>query len=61
MKIQKNAFTLTEILVVIGVIGILALGVSQINLSRISQNELLATEVVRLVASMEEMRNNATV
>jgi prepilin-type N-terminal cleavage/methylation domain-containing protein len=61
MKIQKNAFTLTEILVVIAVIGMLALGVSQINLSRISQNELLATEVVRLVASMEEMRNNAIV
>ena len=62
MQIQNShAFTLVELLVIIAVIGILALGISSINLSSISQRELLSTEVVRLVAWIEEMRNNAIV
>lgn len=62
MKITHTlGFTLLELLIIISIISILALWVSRLNFWAISQRELLNTEVVRLVAWIEEMRNNAIV
>lgn len=61
MKKSIQAFTLVEILFVITIIGVLALGISRVNFSRISQVELLNTESIKLLTSIEEMRNNALV
>ena len=61
MKKSSKAFTLVEILVVIAVIGILALGASRLNFSRTSQVELLNIESIKILALIEEMRNNALV
>lgn len=58
---NKKAFTLIEMLVIITIVATLALGISRLNFWEISQRELINTEVVRLVASIEEMRNNAIV
>ena len=61
MKKYKIAFTLVEILVVIAIIGILALWVSRLNFSRMSQVELLNIESIKMLTLIEEMRNNALV
>lgn len=61
MKYKAKGFTLSEVLVVIAVIGILWVAVSNLNFSRISQQELLAIESIKMLATTEEMRNNALV
>ena len=61
MKYKSRAFTLLEILVVIAVIWILWVSISRLNFSRISQEELIAIESIKMIASAEEMRDNALV
>lgn len=61
MKKTLGAFTLTEILVVIAVIGILWVWLTRLNFSRISQTELVSIESIKILTSLEEMRNNALV
>lgn len=61
MEYKSRGFTLLEVLVVIAVIWILWVSISRLNFSRISQQELIAIESIKILASSEEMRNNALV
>ena len=53
------AFSLVELIVVIGVIWIISLGVSRFDFGRLSQNQELKIETIRIKSIFEEIRNNA--
>lgn len=62
MKIKSvKAFTLIEILVGISIISIMALGISQMNFSRLSDNQKLDIELSKITSIIEETRNNALI
>jgi prepilin-type N-terminal cleavage/methylation domain-containing protein len=55
------AFTLAEILVVITIVGILALWISNMNFSRLSQKQRVNIEATKIINLIEEARNNALI
>ncbi|NUJ97198.1 prepilin-type N-terminal cleavage/methylation domain-containing protein [Candidatus Gracilibacteria bacterium] len=59
MKNNKFGFTLVEILVVIAIIGILALGFSRINYKAISDRQMGIIFTNRIVSILETIRNNS--
>lgn len=62
MKIKSaKAFTLMEILVGISIISIMAIGISQINLNRLSDRQKLDIELSKITSLIEETRNNALI
>lgn len=58
---SPSAFTLAELLVVMSIIGILALWISNINFSRLSQKQQVSIESIKIVNLIEEARNNALI
>lgn len=56
---RKSAFSLIELLVVIGIIAILALWASKLNFSRLSLKQKVSIESIHMVSLFEEVRNNA--
>lgn len=53
------AFTLTEIIVSITIISIMALWISKLDFSRLSQKQQIDIEVIKIVSIFEEIRNNS--
>jgi len=60
-KNHKAAFTLAELLVTISIITILALGISNVNFARLSQNQQVSIEAIKISNLIEEARNNALI
>lgn len=56
-----SGFTLAELLVVMSIIGILALWISNINFSRLSQKQQISIESIKIINLVEEARNNALI
>ncbi len=54
-------FTLIEILTVIALLSIVALGVSQVNFARQSQKEIVKIESQGIVSVLEEIRDNSLI
>ncbi|MCD5374911.1 prepilin-type N-terminal cleavage/methylation domain-containing protein [Candidatus Gracilibacteria bacterium] len=60
-KTPTLGFTLMEILVVISILGILAIGIAQVDFSRLSQNQRIQIEATKILNIVEEVRNNALI
>ena len=58
-KNNHNAFTLIELMVVIGIIAILILGSNFLNFNKVSNKQKLDTKTIRIVSQIEEIRNNS--
>ena len=61
MKKTYNAFTLIELIVLMWIIMILGVIITSLDFNRISQDEIINTESIKILASLEEMRNNALI
>jgi len=60
-KVNTNWYTLTEVLVVIGIIWILAVWASQLNFSRLNDKQLVDIQIVKMENIISEIRDNALV
>jgi len=58
---QVYAFTLTELLVWIGILAILWVWISQLNINRLSGKQQLEIEIIKIVNIIESARNNALI
>lgn len=59
MRIKKPvyAFTIAELMVAIALISLLALWISNLNFNRISNKQRIATETIKVVSLIENIRN----
>jgi prepilin-type N-terminal cleavage/methylation domain-containing protein len=62
MKIHRHkAFTLAEILVVMVIITFIGIAASRLNFSRLSLNEKLNIEVLKINNIFQEVKNNSLI
>lgn len=54
-----NGFTLIEIIVVIFIMGILALGLNFLNVNKASNTQKLNIKIIQIVSQIEKIRNNS--
>ena len=58
---ENLGFTLAELMIWITIIWIMVLWITQIDINRLSENQELEIEVVKIVNIIEEARNNALI